>query len=145
MRTNLFTRLAPVAAVAMFAATASAQDIVSNGVSVAGEKNNHGVASKQDSRAAIFTQSAFVAPKGAFGVGIQAVGQRASDDGVSATGSLMAVSAYYGVTDRVSVGAYVPSTGAWFLRNTNAPGGADVVFSYGPTNVTPLVGNWDGL
>ena len=100
MRTNLFTRLAPVAAVAMFAATASAQDIVSNGVSVAGEN--------KDVRAAILSQSAFVAPKGAFGVGIQAMAQRASDDGVSATGSLMAVSAFYGVTDRLSLGAYVP-------------------------------------
>ena len=100
MRTNLFTRLAPVAAVAMFAATASAQDIVSNGVSVAGEN--------KDARAAILSQSAFVAPKGAFGVGIQALAQRASDDGVSATGSVMAVSAYYGVTDRISLGAYVP-------------------------------------
>jgi hypothetical protein len=111
MRTNLFIRLAPVAAVAMFAATASAQDIVSNGVSVAGEKNNHGV-TKQDSRAAIFTQSAFVAPKGAFGLGVQAIGQRASSDesgvDVSATASIMAVSAFYGVTDRLSLGAYVP-------------------------------------
>jgi hypothetical protein len=117
MRTNLFTRLAPVAAVALFAATASAQDIVSNGVSVAGEKNNHGVASKQDSRAAIFTQSAFVAPKGAIGVGVQAIGQRASDDGVSATGSLMAVSAYYGVTDRISLGAYLPYARLSFEEN----------------------------
>lgn len=112
MRTNLFTRIAPVAAVAMFAATASAQDIVSNGVSVAGERNNHGVAGKQDSRAAIFTQSALVAPKGKFGVSLQAVGARSSSDengeDVAATASAMAVSAFYGVTDRLSLGAYVP-------------------------------------
>ena len=112
MRTNLFTRLAPVAAVAVFAATASAQDIVSNGVSVAGERNNHGVASKQDSRAAIFTQSALVAPKGAFGVSLQALGARSSSDeggeDVAATASAMVVSGFYGVTDRLSLGAYVP-------------------------------------
>lgn len=104
MRTNLFTRIAPVAAIAMFAASASAQDIVSNGVSVAGEK--------KDARAAIFTQSALVAPKGAFGLGLQAVGARSSSDengeDVAATASAMAVSAFYGVTDRVSLGAYVP-------------------------------------
>ena len=105
MRTNLFTRIAPVAAVAMFAATASAQDIVSNGVSAAGEKGN---------RAAIFTQSANVAPKGTFGFGVQALGVRASSDasGIdeSITQSIMAVSAFYGVTDRLSVGAYLPYT-----------------------------------
>jgi len=105
MRTNLFTRIAPVAAVAMFAATASAQDIVSNGVSAAGEKGN---------RAAIFTQSANVAPKGTFGFGLQAIGQRASSDesGIdeSVTATAMAVSAFYGVTDRLSVGAYLPYT-----------------------------------
>ena len=114
MRTNLFTRIAPLAAVAAFAATASAQDIVSNGVSVAGEKNAQGMVKGQDSRAAIFTQSAFVAPKGAFGFGLQAVGARSSSDesgvDVTATGSNMAVSAYYGVTSRISLGAYVPYT-----------------------------------
>src|SRR5215217_9540752 len=116
MRTNLFTRLVPLAAVAAFAATASAQDIVSNGMSAAGEKNSHGIVGKgkQDSRAAIFTQSAFVAPKGAVGFGLQAIGARSSaDEGgvdVTATGSQMAVSGYYGVTDRLSLGAYVPYT-----------------------------------
>lgn len=110
MRTNLF-RIAPLAAVAAFAGVASAQDIVSNGVSVAGEKRGPSAVSGGE-RAAIFTQSALVAPKGRFGLGIQAIGQRASSDesGVdeSATASIMAVSGFYGVTDRLSVGAYVP-------------------------------------
>jgi hypothetical protein len=47
--------------------------------------------------------------------------------------------------ERDTVGVYVPATGAWFLRNANAPGPADLVFSYGPTNGTPVVGDWDGL
>jgi hypothetical protein len=113
MRTNLFIRFAPIAAVAMFAATASAQDIISNGLSVAGEKPAQGLASNGQ-RAAIFTQSAFVAPQGAFGFGLQAVGQRASSNesgaDISATASVMAASAYYGVTNRLSLGAYVPYT-----------------------------------
>ncbi|MBK6425720.1 MAG: FG-GAP repeat protein [Blastocatellia bacterium] len=45
-----------------------------------------------------------------------------------------------------TVGIYVGSTGAWFLRNSNASGGADVVFGYGPAGLgwTPLAGDWNG-
>jgi hypothetical protein len=39
----------------------------------------------------------------------------------------------------------ISSTGACFLKNTNGGASADVVFSFGPTNVTPVVGDWDGL
>ena len=110
MRTNLF-RIAPFAAVAAFASVASAQDIFSNGVSVAGEKRGQTAASAGE-RAAIFTQSALVAPKGQFGLGLQGVSQRISsdEDGVDAslTVSAMVLSGFYGVTERLSLGAYVP-------------------------------------
>ncbi len=45
-----------------------------------------------------------------------------------------------------SAGIYVPSTGAWFLRNTNSSGSADAVFTYGPggSGLVPLSGDWDG-
>jgi hypothetical protein len=45
---------------------------------------------------------------------------------------------------RDAVGVYVPSSAAWFLRNTATPGSADVVFGYGPPGMTPLAGDWDG-
>jgi hypothetical protein len=44
-----------------------------------------------------------------------------------------------------TIGLYDPSSGFFYLRNQNAPGGADTFFGYGPPNVTPLVGDWDGL
>jgi hypothetical protein len=110
MRTNLF-RIAPFAAVAAFASVASAQDIFSNGVSVAGEKRGPSAVAGGE-RAAIFTQSALVAPKGQFGLGLQALSQRISSDesgeDASLTVSAMVVSGFYGLTDRLSLGAYVP-------------------------------------
>lgn len=104
MRTNLFTRLAPVAAVAAFAATASAQSIAANGVAAAGENAND--------RAPIYSGSAIVAPQSKLGFGVQAYTNRASaeEGGIEATAALSAMqaSAYYGVTQRLTVGAYVP-------------------------------------
>ena len=43
-------------------------------------------------------------------------------------------------------GVQSASTGAWFLRNANSPGGADAVFGYGPAGLgwTALAGDWDG-
>ena len=43
-------------------------------------------------------------------------------------------------------GIYLGSSGSWFLRNSNSPGAADLVFGYGPSTVTwlPLEGDWDG-
>jgi hypothetical protein len=43
-------------------------------------------------------------------------------------------------------GVYVPGSGAWFLRNSNSPGAADVVFTFGPGGggFVPLRGDWDG-
>ena len=45
-----------------------------------------------------------------------------------------------------TAGIYVPATSSWFLRDSNTPGGADIVFGYGPPafNWLPLEGDWDG-
>jgi trimeric autotransporter adhesin len=46
---------------------------------------------------------------------------------------------------RDAIGVYIPSTAAWFLRNTATPGNADVVFGYGASGMMmPLAGDWDG-
>ncbi len=42
-----------------------------------------------------------------------------------------------------TIGVYAPASGTFFLRNSNDPGAADIVASFGPTGVTPLVGDWD--
>ena len=45
-----------------------------------------------------------------------------------------------------TIGVYATATGAFFLRNTNSSGGADLVFTFGPggAGVVPLSGDWDG-
>ncbi len=45
-----------------------------------------------------------------------------------------------------TAGVVNASTGAFFLKNANAPGAADIVFSYGPGDPTwkVLSGDWDG-
>ncbi len=44
-----------------------------------------------------------------------------------------------------TAGIYVAGTGSWFLKNTNAPGAADMAFGFGaPSIYTPIVGDWDG-
>jgi hypothetical protein len=51
-----------------------------------------------------------------------------------------------GVPGADTAGIYIPSTGAWFLKNTNAGGAADVVFSFGPAGagLVALRGDWNG-
>ncbi len=107
MRNSLFTRLAPMVAVAVFSANASAQDFGSAGISIAGEGRTSTSLVAGD-RAGIFTKSALVAPKGALGVGFQAASLRASLDNESVTASAMVLSGYYGVTENISIGAFVP-------------------------------------
>ena len=34
---------------------------------------------------------------------------------------------------------------AWFLRDSNSPGGADYTFVFGPNNATPVPGDWNGF
>jgi hypothetical protein len=51
-------------------------------------------------------------------------------------------------TDGVdTVGLYNPADAAFFLRNSNTGGIADVTFTYGPAGMgfKPLVGDWGGL
>jgi hypothetical protein len=43
-----------------------------------------------------------------------------------------------------TVGVYVAASAAFFLRNSNSSGPADLAFTYGLINETPLVGDWDG-
>lgn len=45
-----------------------------------------------------------------------------------------------------SVGVYIPSTGAWFLKNLNTSGSADNVFTFGAAGVgwLPIAGDWNG-
>jgi hypothetical protein len=45
-----------------------------------------------------------------------------------------------------TLGRFRQSTGTFFLKNTNAPGAADLLFRFGPvgTNWLPVVGDWDG-
>lgn len=45
-----------------------------------------------------------------------------------------------------TVGIFIPASGAYFLRNSNSSGGADLVFTYGPSASTlvPIAGDWDG-
>jgi hypothetical protein len=45
-----------------------------------------------------------------------------------------------------TVGAFVPSTSAWFLRNAINQGPAALTFAYGPAGSgwVPLAGDWDG-
>jgi len=43
-----------------------------------------------------------------------------------------------------SVGVYDPTTGSFFLKNTNTWGLADVSFGFGAAELVPLVGDWDG-
>lgn len=44
-----------------------------------------------------------------------------------------------------SIGVYIPSTAAWFLRNTNSNGSADLTFTFGPggDGWLPVAGDWD--
>ena len=44
-----------------------------------------------------------------------------------------------------TVGLYSPATGAFFLRNTNSSGPADIVFTFGPggAGFVPIVGDWN--
>lgn len=45
-----------------------------------------------------------------------------------------------------TVGIYVPASSSWFLRNTNTPGAADVVFSFGAPSASwvAMHGDWNG-
>jgi hypothetical protein len=48
--------------------------------------------------------------------------------------------------DNATAGVYIPASGAWFLRNTNNAGPADLAFPYGAGGAgwRPIVGDWNG-
>ena len=48
--------------------------------------------------------------------------------------------------DTATIGLFTPTTSTFALRNSNAPGAADLFFGYGPVNpdLIPLAGDWDG-
>lgn len=102
MRFNL-TRIAPLAALVV-ATPLAAQSIVGNGVNVAGETATE--------RSGIFTSSAFNAAKGRYGFGIQAaIEQTSMEEGgaeLKQGANVNYFSGYYGITDRITVGAYLP-------------------------------------
>jgi hypothetical protein len=44
-----------------------------------------------------------------------------------------------------TIGVFIRETSAWFLRNSNSSGDADMQFVYAaPSSATPLAGNWNG-
>src|SRR5437588_178592 len=43
-----------------------------------------------------------------------------------------------------TIGIYNSAYAAFFLRNSNVGGVADIYFNYGPPNLVPLVGDWNG-
>jgi trimeric autotransporter adhesin len=68
---------------------------------------------------------------------------------VNTTDTLIGISVQNSISNVAgtdTAGIYDPATGAWFLRNTNSPGSADLVFLFGPggAGLVPLAGDWDG-
>jgi surface antigen len=43
-----------------------------------------------------------------------------------------------------TIGAYVPGSATYYLRNTNSSGAADVTLSFGNSNWVPITGDWNG-
>lgn len=100
MRNNLPARFASLAAL-VIAAPLGAQSLAANGVSAAAENAAN--------RAPIFTGAAMVAPAKKMGFGVQALAARESmDDAYTFSGTQTQLSGFYGVTNRITVGAYVP-------------------------------------
>jgi hypothetical protein len=72
-----------------------------------------------------------------------------ANSGPSRTGTMTIAGQTFTVTQMTSsgtIGLYSPSGGAFFLRNSNSGGIADITFTYGPSGMgfIPLVGDWDG-
>jgi hypothetical protein len=65
------------------------------------------------------------------------------------TGTMMIAGQTFTVnqtTGSATIGLYAPSGGAFFLRNSNSTGVADIAFTYGPAGLgfLPIVGDWNG-
>ena len=104
MRKFSMLKLAPLALVA--SPLLAQQGVGNSGINVAGETATD--------RAPIFTSSAATVARHRYGFDVQGVTARTSmeQDGVKLTGagSAAVASAYYGVTSRVTLGAYLPYT-----------------------------------
>ncbi len=46
--------------------------------------------------------------------------------------------------ERDTAGVYVAASGAWFLRNQNSAGPADLTVAFGPAGLVPVSGDWNG-
>jgi hypothetical protein len=42
-----------------------------------------------------------------------------------------------------TIGIYTAATGTFLLKNSNAPGAADIAVGFGPPNMSPVAGDWD--
>lgn len=47
-------------------------------------------------------------------------------------------------SSRHTIGVYAPGETAFYLRNSNTPGLADLTIRYGPAGAIPVVGDWNG-
>ena len=99
---TILTRVAPLAAIVTL--PLGAQSVVGNGVNIAGESATE--------RAPLFTSSAFSAKKSSYGFALQAVAASSSiEEGgaeMKAGASAAVFSGYYGLTDKLTVGAFLP-------------------------------------
>src|SRR5215813_6734485 len=68
-------------------------------------------------------------------------------DSTGSTGAgdyLLSIAKSPATSSNDTIGLYNPSGAAFFLRNSNTGGIADVSFAYGPVGLTPLSGDWNG-
>lgn len=125
MRKTILARVAPLAVLVVVATPGAAQQVVANGVNAAGESATE--------RSALFTSSAYQAPKGRYGMAMTALVDRASaeSDGLEASVAMNTalLSGYFGVTNRITLGAFVPfarmSAEATGLEDVSLSGMAD--------------------
>jgi photosystem II stability/assembly factor-like uncharacterized protein len=86
------------------------------------------------------------------GVGVVDYSVQQNNTGLPRTGTMTIAGLTFtvhqagGKTKLVTPGLYVPSSGTFFLRNSNSTGVADITFNYGPGGLgwLPLAGDWNG-
>jgi hypothetical protein len=77
---------------------------------------------------------------------VPAVAVHAPGDVTSLSNGASSVALAAVVHGTSTIGLYDPTTGTFFLRNSNTSGFADIVCSFGPpgNSWTPITGDWDG-
>src|SRR5262249_46478921 len=86
------------------------------------------------------------------GIGVVDYAVQQNNTGLPRTGTMTIAGLTFtvhqasGKTKLDTPGLYVPSSGFFFLRNSNSTGVADVMFPYGPGGLgwLPLAGDWNG-